>query len=172
MQEPAPENEPVLLSTRTVDIGTALVLLALSGIVIFDCTRIGFGWLEGQGPAPGLFPFMVAAGLGLASLYTLVQAMFFPPYDADETFVTLPGFMRILSVLVPLFAYVAAIEYLGIYVASFLFIALFMVFIGRENIFKALLIGLGVPLALFFMFERWFLVPLPKGPLEVMLGLG
>jgi hypothetical protein len=23
---------------------------------------------------------------------------------------------------------------------------------------------------LFFMFERWFLVPLPKGPLEAWLG--
>jgi hypothetical protein len=27
-----------------------------------------------------------------------------------------------------------------------------------------------VPLTLFMMFERWFLVPLPKGPLEAWLG--
>jgi hypothetical protein len=27
-----------------------------------------------------------------------------------------------------------------------------------------------VPIALFLMFERWFLVPLPKGPLEAWLG--
>jgi hypothetical protein len=27
-----------------------------------------------------------------------------------------------------------------------------------------------VPLALFMLFERWFLVPLPKGPLERLLG--
>ena len=31
-------------------------------------------------------------------------------------------------------------------------------------------IGIGVPLALFFMFEKWFLVPLHKGPIERLLG--
>jgi len=28
-----------------------------------------------------------------------------------------------------------------------------------------------VPLVLFLVFERWFLVPLPKGPLEAFLGI-
>ncbi len=41
---------------------------------------------------------------------------------------------------------------------------------GRSGILKATGVGVGVSLALFFMFERWFLVPLPKGPLEAMLG--
>ena len=49
--------------------------------------------------------------------------------------------------------------------------------IGRD-IFAAIMqggrislaVGIGVPLALFLMFERWFLVPLPKGPLEALLG--
>ena len=31
-------------------------------------------------------------------------------------------------------------------------------------------IGLAVALVLFFMFDIWFLVPLPKGPIEDMLG--
>jgi hypothetical protein len=28
----------------------------------------------------------------------------------------------------------------------------------------------GVPLFFFIVFERWFLVPLPKGPIENLLG--
>jgi hypothetical protein len=46
----------------------------------------------------------------------------------------------------------------------------FMITVGRENIFKALLVSVLVPIGLFFMFEKWFLVPLPKGPLEAWLG--
>jgi hypothetical protein len=73
-------------------------------------------------------------------------------------------------VLLPAFAYVALIQFLGIYVASAIFIAAFMVFVGGDNPLMAIAVGTGVPIALFFMFEKWFLVPLPKGPLEAMLG--
>ena len=71
-----------------------------------------------------------------------------------------------LAVLIPSLVYVGLIQYLGIYVASAIFITAFMVTVGRENPLKALGVGLLVPLALFFMFERWFLVPLPKCSIE------
>jgi hypothetical protein len=32
------------------------------------------------------------------------------------------------------------------------------------------LTALGVPLTFFLIFERWFLVPLAKGPIEAWLG--
>jgi hypothetical protein len=35
---------------------------------------------------------------------------------------------------------------------------------------KIVPVAIGVPLMLFMMFEVWFLVPLPKGPLEAALG--
>ena len=59
---------------------------------------------------------------------------------------------------------------LGIYVASAIFIFAFMMAVGRENPIKAAGVAVAVPVALFFMFEKWFLVPLPKGPLEAWLG--
>ena len=31
-------------------------------------------------------------------------------------------------------------------------------------------IAVGVPVATFVIFEKWFLVPLPKGPIEALLG--
>ena len=31
-------------------------------------------------------------------------------------------------------------------------------------------VAAGVPLVFVLVFERWFLVPLPKGPLERLLG--
>jgi putative tricarboxylic transport membrane protein len=85
-------------------------------------------------------------------------------------FVSLRPFGRVLAVLIPSFAFVWLIEHIGIYVASGVFIFLFMIIIGRENPFKAIGVSLLVPLVLFMMFERWFLVPLPKGPLEAWLG--
>jgi putative tricarboxylic transport membrane protein len=165
--ESADDSRP-LLSNRSMEIIVALLLLGGASIVIYDSIRLGFGWREGEGPAPGYFPFWVAVVLGVSSLVNLVSAV--RGEGRGEVFVSLRPFGRVLAVLVPSLIYVGLIQYLGIYVASAIFMFGFMIVIGRENPFKALLVSIGVPIALFFMFEKWFLVPLPKGPLEAWLG--
>lgn len=163
-------NEPALASNRTVDIVVALLFLLVSAIVIHDSVRLGFGWREGEGPAPGYFPFYVAVLMAIASLVNLARATVLAGKETDEGFVSKVGFSRVLQVLIPTFVYVGLIQFIGIYVASAIFIMGFMVVFGRESPAKTLAVGIGVPLALFLMFERWFLVPLPKGPLEALLG--
>jgi hypothetical protein len=161
-----------------MEIVVALLLLLGSAVVIYDSVRLGFGWREGEGPAPGYFPFWVAIILGVSSLINLVNAL--RGVGAGEIFVTLRPLGRVLAVLVPSVVYVALIggltvgpleiPKLGIYVASAIFIFGFMIAMGRENPLKAIVVSVGVPVMLFLMFEKWFLVPLPKGPLEAWLG--
>jgi putative tricarboxylic transport membrane protein len=154
-----------LLSNRTAEIVVALLLLGGCAIVIHDSVRLGFSWNEGEGPAPGYFPFYIAVILGASSLINLVAAL--RGHGAGEIFVAARPFRRVLAVLIPSLVYVGLIQYLGIYLASAIFIAGFMVTVGREHPLKAVGVGLLVPLALFFMFERWFLVPLPKCSIAV-----
>lgn len=161
--EGADDGRP-LLSNRTAEIVVALLLLGGCGIVILDSVRLGFNWKEGEGPAPGYFPFYIAVILGVSSLINLLGAL--RGRGAGEIFVSARPFGRVLAVLIPSLVYVGLIQYLGIYLASTIFLIAFMVTVGRENPLKALGVGLLVPLALFFMFERWFLVPLPKCSME------
>ena len=172
------EHDPGVVTNRTMEIVVALLLIGGSAIVIFDSIRVGFGWQEGQGPAPGYFPFWVAIMLGASSIYNLVNAVRGANADSNDDFVSKTALGRVLAVLVPTAIYVLVIggigpiPGLGIYVASVIFIALFMLVFGKEGPIRTVLVSIGVPLLLFFMFERWFLVPLPKGPLEAMLGFG
>ncbi len=172
MQDQSPHHSEAALfvSKRTMDIVVALMLLAVAGIGLVESRNLGYGWEEGTGPAAGFFPFIVCALLAIASLYNLMMAILKKTEDWQEDFVTFVGFQRILFIIIPLILFIAAIHYIGIYVASALFIAGFMIVFGRSGILKAAAVGIGVPLMLFMMFERWFLVPLPKGPLEAMLG--
>jgi putative tricarboxylic transport membrane protein len=162
-------DEPSLVSVRTMDVLVSLLMMVGSGIVILDATRLGFGWVPNEGPAAGLFPFYIAVVLAISSVINLVNALR-SGEDGRESFVSRPAAMRVLTILVPSFGYVLLISYLGLYVASAIFIIGFMLTLGRETILRSLLVGLGVPLVLFVMFEIWFLVPLPKGPVEAMLG--
>lgn len=161
------EGRP-LISYRMADMIVALLFLGGSAIVIYDCVRLGFSWQE-DGPAPGFFPFYVAVLMGIASVANLVSAA--RRAGDQEAFVNSTPFLRVLAVLIPAMIYVALIGLIGIYTASAIFICGFMLVVGREGPIRSVLVALLIPTALFLMFEKWFLVPLPKGPLEALLGL-
>ena len=162
-------EETPLISHRAMEIATALFFLLASSIVIYDSWKLGVGWKETEGPAAGYFPFYIGVIMAFASLVVLFQGVV-KRVGQGKTFVTREGFKSVILVLIPLIIYVATIEYIGIYVASAIYIALFMWHFGKYNIFMGLAVGTGVALGLFAMFEIWFLVPLPKGPLEEFLG--
>jgi hypothetical protein len=158
-----------LVSIRAMDIAVAIALLAAAGIVMTDSVRLGVGWREAEGPTSGYFPFYIGVFLALASLVNLARAWVDRP-GGGRTFVTHAGIKRVLAVLLPFAVYVFAIGYIGIYVASAIYVALFMWWFGRYAPARGLAVGLVIAATLFVMFEVWFLVPLPKGPIEQWLG--
>jgi hypothetical protein len=156
--------------TARVEIVVALIVLALGLVTAFESWRLGARWTD-DGPGPGYFPFYVAVVLCLASLSILVQALR-TRKRSDEVFVDGQSLRRVVQVLLPAALYVAAIQLLGLYVASALYIALFMVVLGRYPWLKSLCTGVMVNVLFFVMFEMWFKVPLFKGSLDPTHFLG
>ena len=161
-----PPQRARVLSARGMELGVAVGLLLLSLVVVADSIRIGRGW-GADGPEAGLYPFYVALLLGAAALSILVREW---RSRSEQSFVGASELRRVLWVLLPSMASVGALSFVGIYLASALFLVGFMRMQGKYGWSRALPIGLGVPLALFFLFELAFGLPLPKGPLESWLG--
>ena len=67
-------------------------------------------------------------------------------------------------------AMVVVMEVLGLYVASALYMAFYMRWVGRHPWSTIVVLSVGVPIVTFVVFEKWFLVPMPKGPFEAWLG--
>ena len=132
--------------------------------------RLGARWAE-DGPQAGYFPFYVGLLVCVSALVNFVIA-FVNRKDAEREFVELEKLKLVLAVLVPAAIYVALISWIGIYVASVIFIAFFMRWLGRYAWWKVAVVSIGVMVAFFLIFEVWFLVPLPKGPVENLLGVG
>ena len=97
--------------------------------------------------------------------------MFSKARDAD-TFVDQLQLKRVLSVLVPAMVYVLAVSFLGLYVASAIYIAVFMIVLGEYPPLKSVLLAVIVNGVFFLMFEVWFKVPLYKGSLDPLHFLG
>ena len=145
-----------------------LALLALAALLAFDNWRTGMGW-ESTGPQAGYFPFYLSVILAGACLWGLARELA-ARRQASETFVTRAQLGRVVQVFVPTLAFCLVTQWLGLYVASFLFIAGFMIFIGRIAAWKSLLTALAFSAAMFVTFEIAFDVIMPKGPLEAALG--
>ena len=152
---------------RRVEMAVAGIVAALGIVTIVGSLKVGIGW-GAEGPQSGFFPFWIGLILVLASVVNFARAR----HSAGGGLFAEWGQIRqVLKVVWPTALYVAAIPWLGIYVASALLIAGFMRWIGRYGWLLTLAISIGLPVLAYVTFERWFLVPLPKGPLEELLGL-
>ena len=170
-QNQSAESDVSLVSTRKMEVVTALVLASLGALVVWDANRLGAGWSD-QGPEAGFFPFYVGLFLILAALGTIAYAYLSKEgkANAEKPFVMRSQFKSVLQVFIPTVIYVFLMQLVGIYVALAIYIAGFMMINGGYKLVKALPYACIVPVIIFLMFEIWFLVPLPKGPIEAMLG--
>ncbi len=157
------------IKTRTMEIAIAVFFLLCSAIVIYDSARLGARWGE-DGPQAGYFPFYIGIILCIASVINLLQALAAARRE-DSEFVEYAALKLVFSVLVPTAIYTALIGPLGLYVASTLFIAFFMRWLGKYPWWLVAAVSIGNSVVFFLVFETWFKIPLPKGPLEAALGL-
>ena len=156
------------VSQRAVGAVTAIVFFLVGVVMIVDNYRIGAGWAP-EGPEAGYFPLRIGVIICIAAALVLFQDLF-GKGEGRKVFVTFGRLRHVLAVLLPTIVYVLAIKFLGIYVASAIFIGAFMRVMDRFGWLKTVVISVGVSAALFWLFELQFTVPLPKGPLESMFG--
>ena len=151
---------------RTADLTTALVLIAGGALVIWDSLRLGIGW-GSDGPQSGFFAFWLAVLLMVSCAVIAWQAR----HRARGTpFVTREQLKPVLTTLLPSAGFVVLTQFIGLYVASALFMSFYMRWIGRYGWVPIVLVSVLFPVLTFLIFETWFLVPMPKGPLEAWLG--
>jgi putative tricarboxylic transport membrane protein len=164
----AAKDERPLVRTRGVDIAVSILILGLALLLGWDSWRIGHSWSD-DGPQAGYFPFYLSVLMGSASLYGLARALLARP-AAGEPFVTRGQFGRVIQVFVPTFAFCILTQYLGLYVASFLLIAGFMIGVGKIAAWKSVFASFVFTAVMFVTFEIAFNVIMPKGPLEAAFG--
>ena len=155
---------------KSAELAVAALFFVLGALVIFDSVRLGMGWREVEGPRPGYFPFYIGLLMCISATLNFVRGLLLKP-EKNKTFVQVGQLKLVLTVLIPTAIYAFAVTWIGIYASSVLFIGFFMRWLGKYPWWKVAVVGIGTVVAFWFVFEVWFKVPLPKGPLETLLGL-
>jgi putative tricarboxylic transport membrane protein len=159
-------------SVRVWEIIVAVFFLVFGAVVVWDSRRLGSAW-GSDGPQAGYFPFYIGVIICISAVANLIAALN-SGEKGSRAFVYRGQLRMVITVMVPSIVYVALIANplysLGIYEASAIFIAFFMRYLGKYGWGKIAGVAIGVVVVFFLMFEVWFKVPLPKGPLEALLG--
>lgn len=154
---------------KTAELVVATLTFVLGTIVMYDNWRIGARWVE-DGPQTGYFPFYIGVFILIGSVVNFINGLRMTA-EENGTFVEIGQLKLVLSVLVPSAVYVALVGWLGIYVPSMVYIGFFMRWLGKYDWGKLLAVSVGTAGFFFAVFELWFQVPLPKGPIETLIGL-
>jgi putative tricarboxylic transport membrane protein len=151
---------------RAADLITASILAIFGGLVIVDAMRLGVGWGM-DGPKSGFFPFWLALILvGCCAVIMAQEAR----KATGRIFAEREKLRLVLKVLWPAVLAVTLMQWLGLYVASALYLGFYMRWVGRHSWAVVIPLSIGIPVFTFLVFEKWFYVPMPKGPLEAWLG--
>jgi hypothetical protein len=163
-------DSPTVAKNNTVDAVVAAILLLIGAVVVYEARRLGAGWTT-DGPGAGYFPFYIGLIICVSGLGILYQSLISKSRDTGA-FVDRVQTGRVLSVLLPAVVYVFATVFLGLYVASAIYIALFMIILGKYPRIKSVVLAFVIMAFFFVLFEVWFKVPLYKGTLEPLRFLG
>jgi hypothetical protein len=164
------DQKEIGIATWKVEAAVAVLVLVFGLTVLLGSRKLGSGWTD-DGPGAGYFPFYIGSLLCVCAVAIFCQAVFAANRD-DRVFVTDNQFKLVMKVFVPALVYVGFIQVVGIYIASAVYIALFMVLLGNYAWSKSLALGGIVNVVFFLMFEVWFKVPLFKGMLNPLGFLG
>jgi Tripartite tricarboxylate transporter TctB family len=164
------QDSPTVAKNHTVDAIVAALIFVFGMVLTIEAWRLGARWTS-EGPGAGYFPFYIGLITIVASLGIFYQAVFSKARDTGP-FVNRVEAVRVLYVLIPATVYVFVTVFLGMYVASAIYIAMFMILLGKYRPVKSIVASVIIMAVFFVMFEVWFKVPLYKGSLDPLAFLG
>ena len=153
---------------KLVEAGVTLLIALFGAIVIAGSLKAGVNW-GAEGPRAGFFPFYIGIFILASSAINLWNGL---REDDDGLFAEWGQLRQVMSVVIPTAIYVGAMPFTGLYVASMIFIAWFMRWLGKYNWLKSVTLGVAVSALAFVTFEIWFQVPLYKGAFDPLSFLG
>lgn len=163
------DTEPTLISRRTLEIATALLVTGFGGAIIWGALEFDIGW-DDRGPGTGYFPFWVGVVVVIGGIGSLAESLLARDLRAVQA-VSSGQLRRALAFLLPLIGFLFVTTFLGLYFGMTLYLLFVMMTQGGYRAPASLGVSVGTSLFFFIVFEKLLKVSLMKGPIEAWLGI-
>jgi len=158
------------MTTRTAELLMAFLLGSLSLFLMWKSAELPIGWIKGEGPGGGAWPFWLSAVMLATCVVTLVRWFLGQTPESRNTGLFMDsGTVKINAITVgSLVALLAMTHVIGLYFSVLVFLFFYLRFVGRHTWRLTSAIAFGAPVFLFFFFEALLKIILPKGYSEPM----
>ena len=153
---------------RRADLVMGIVMAVLSLFLMWESTELPIGWIPGEGPGGGAFPFWLSVGMLICSLAMIVRwrLRISPLSQSTKIYMSREAFRMFLMGAGALTVTIALFHIVGVYVALPLFIIFYLRIMGGHSWRLTGSVALSTPPVLFLFFELTLHITLPKGLTE------
>jgi putative tricarboxylic transport membrane protein len=150
---------------RRAEIVTAGVLALLAIYMMYKSTDLGVGYVKGQGPQGGAWPFWLSAIMLICSGIVAFNwwRRTSPPSQSEEPLLDAYGWRMLMLVGGGIIVFVGLVNIISIYGAIAIFLAYYVRFLGRHSWALTLVLAIALPIGFFFFFEGAMRITMPKG---------
>lgn len=153
---------------RRAEFVMAVVMAAFSVYLMFKSAELPIGWIPGEGPGGGAYPFWLAAGM-LVCCIAIVVRWFLrasPQSRSTDSYMDSHAVRLFVIGAGSLGVTIGLIHIIGVYGAMPLFLLFYLRFVGRHSWRTTAVMAILTPVISFFFFEVTLRVILPKGYTE------
>ncbi len=147
------------------------IVMALCSIgLMVKSAELPVGWISGEGPGGGAFPFWLGAGMLVCCVWTVIKWLrgASPYSDSDKPYMDRKTLMLFVTAAGSLTVMIGLIHFIGVYFAVPALLVFYVRFIGRHSWWLTSIIAAATPVVTFFFFEIALRITLPKGHTEPM----
>lgn len=156
------------MTVRMAELCMAVTMTIFSVYLMYKSAELPIGWIEGEGPGGGFWPFWLAAVMLLSCCGILFNWLKRKTAVAasEETYIERGVMWDVGLVAGSLIVTVALFHWIGVYGALPLFLVFYLKFMGRHGWPLTLGLALSIPVITFLFFEIMLKITLPKGITE------
>lgn len=153
---------------RLAELLMAVALAVFSVYLMWKSAELPIGWIPGEGPGGGAFPFWLGAGMLVCCAIIIVRwaRRASPPSRSTAPYMDRRAVKLFLLGAGALAVMIGSIHVVGVYVAIPLFLIYYMRFLGGHSWRLTGSLAAAMPVATFFFFEIALKITLPKGLTE------
>jgi putative tricarboxylic transport membrane protein len=150
---------------RKAELSMAIIMALFSIYLMWKSTELPIGWIKGEGPGGGAFPFWLSAGMlvcCIAMIYRWWRRLS-PPSQSDAPFMDRETVALITTVALSVGIMIGLIHVIGVFFSLPLFLAFYMRYLGRHSWRLIIPMAILTPVVTFAFFEMALKQTLPKG---------
>ncbi|MBF2759736.1 MAG: tripartite tricarboxylate transporter TctB family protein [Ectothiorhodospiraceae bacterium AqS1] len=150
---------------RRMEIIMAIVMGLCSIGLMIKSAELEIGWIPDEGPGGGAFPFWLAAGMLVCCIWIAYNwwRRTSPPSTSVEAFMDRPALILFIIAAGSLGLMIALIHLIGVYGSIPVFLIFYLRLFGSHSRLTTAALALGMPIAIFYFFEKRLNISLPKG---------